>query len=307
MPHVGAFVPPSIAARLTPAASPLADTDWHLPRLYDFLEALDATVLVATHSRFVIDLNRPPDGANLYPGQDTTGLVPLDTFRREPAYRDGELPDGAEIERRRDGYWQPWHSALAVEIERLRTACGAVALWETPPIASELPRFFEGRLWDLNFGSGRGTACDAGYSDAILAPVKAQHDYTWVLDGRFTGGYITRHYGRPDADVHAIQLEMSQIIYMDETSPFALRDDRSAKLRPLLERSVRARGGDRVGRTGHRPALNAGTGTAQPRLPPGHQPPQPRPRVRLPIGSAWCSPLALRTGVLARAPRRPAT
>lgn len=240
MPHVGVFVPPWIGARLTPAALPLADTDWHLPRLYDFLEALDATVLVATHSRFVIDLNRPPDGANLYPGQDTTGLVPVDTFRREPAYREGGLPDTAEIEARRHAYWQPWHAALAGEIERIRRTRGAVALWEAHSIASELPRFFDGRLWDLNFGTARGAACDPGYSEAILAPVAAQHDYTWVLNGRFTGGYVTRHYGRPADEVHAIQLEMSQIVYMDETAPFALRDDRCAKLRPLLERSVRA-------------------------------------------------------------------
>ncbi len=250
MPHVGIVVPPWLATRLTPAALPLADTDWHLPRLYDFLGALDATVLVATHSRFVIDLNRPPDGANLYPGQDTTGLVPVDTFRREPAYRDGDAPDVAQIERRRESYWRPYHAALAAEIERLHAAHGGVALWEAHSIASELPRFFHGRLTDLNFGTGRGAACAPGYSAAILAPVQAQSDYSWVLNGRFTGGYITRHYGRPGDNVHAIQLEMSQIVYMDETAPFGLRADRSAKLRPVLEACVRA-ARDWVVATGH--------------------------------------------------------
>lgn len=240
MPHVGIHVPPAIGARLTAAARPLADTDWHLPRLYDFLEALDATVLVATHSRFVIDLNRPPDGASLYPGQDTTGLVPIDTFRREPAYEAADLPAAAEIASRRERFWQPWHCALGTQLDRIRAEHGVVALWEAHSIASQLPRFFDGRLWDLNFGTAAGAACDPGFRDAILAPIRAQHDYSWVVDGRFTGGYITRHYGQPARGVHAIQLEMSQTIYMDETPPFALREDRCAALRPLLEQSVRA-------------------------------------------------------------------
>lgn len=240
MPHVGTTLPPWLAARLTPAAATLADTDWHLPRLYDFLDALDATVLVATHSRLVIDLNRPPDGVNLYPGQDTTGLVPVDTFRREPAYREDDLPDEAEVARRRDGYWRPYHAALDAEIGRIRDRNGHVALWDAHSIASELPRFFTGRLWDLNFGTGRGTACAPGYADAVLAPVKAQGDYTWIVDGRFTGGHITRHYGQPARGVHAIQLEMSQVIYMEESAPFTLRDDRCAALRPLLRRCLMA-------------------------------------------------------------------
>lgn len=240
MPHVGTAIPSSLATRLTPAAATVADTDWHLPLVYDFLDALDATVLIATHSRLVIDLNRPPDGANLYPGQDTTGLVPLDTFRREPVYRADDLPDEAEVFGRRDTYWRPYHDALAAEITRIRDHHGHVALWDAHSIASELPRFFTGRLWDLNFGTGRGAACSAGFADAVLAPVKAQSAYTWVVDGRFTGGHITRHYGQPARGVHAIQLEMSQLIYMDETAPFSLRDDRCAALRPLLERCLLA-------------------------------------------------------------------
>lgn len=234
MPHVGTRLPADIAARLTPVARTLADTDWHLPLVYDFLVALDATILVATHSRLVIDLNRPPTNENLYPGQDTTGLIPVDTFRKESVYA-GPLPDDAEVSRRIDQYWRPYHGAITAQLARLRTLHPTVVLWDAHSIASELPRFFEGRLTDLNFGTARGASCDPAMTEAILAAVRSQTRYSWVLNGRFTGGYITRQYGAPKDGIHAIQLEMSQIIYMNETEPFALREDLAADLRPLLQ------------------------------------------------------------------------
>lgn len=237
MPHVGTVVPPAMAQQLTPAAAALADTDWHLPLVYDFLEALDATVLVATHNRLVIDLNRPPDGANLYPGQNTTGLVPVDTFRSEAVYRRA-LPDEAEVAVRRERFWQPYHDTLAAQLTRLRTHHARVVLWDAHSIASQLPRFFEGRLTDLNFGTADGTSCAPGLMAAILEPVNAQQRYSSVLNGRFKGGYITRRYGEPERGVHAVQLEMSQIIYMDETAPFHLVPERCASLRPLLRQCL---------------------------------------------------------------------
>jgi N-formylglutamate deformylase len=233
MPHVGTAIPDDLAKRLTPAALTRVDTDWHLPALYDFLAALDATVLVATQSRYVIDLNRPPDGDSLYPGQDTTGLVPVDTFRKEPLYRDA-VPDAAEVASRRERWWRPYHEALAAELQRLRQRHASVVLWDAHSIASELPRFFQGRLPDLNFGTADGASCDPALADAVLSPVRAQHAFSWVLNGRFKGGYITRRYGRPNDGVHAIQLEKAQVIYMDETAPFALRPERAARLTPLL-------------------------------------------------------------------------
>lgn len=239
MPHVGTHVPPPIAARLTPAALALADTDWHLPLLYDFLEALDATVLVATHSRLVIDLNRPPDDESLYPGQDTTGLVPVDTFRKEPVYR-GAPPAGEEIAARREAYWQPYHGALAAELARLRGEHARVLLWDAHSIASELPRFFQGRLTDLNFGTASGASCAPELIDRVLEPVAAQSALSSVLNGRFKGGYITRRYGAPDRGTHAIQLEMSQRVYMDESAPFAFRPDLAARVAPLIRDCLRA-------------------------------------------------------------------
>jgi N-formylglutamate deformylase len=236
MPHVGTIVPAGLAARMTPAALQLADTDWHLPLVYD-LERLDATILVATHSRLVVDLNRPPTGENLYPGRDTTGLIPVDTFHKEPVYRSG-LPDETETAHRRQTYWRPYHQALQAELARLRQIHQRVVLWDAHSIASVLPRFFDGRLTDLNFGTADGESCDAGLIDAILAPVRAQDRYSWVLNGRFKGGYITRRFGNPTDGVHAVQLEMTQAIYMDEDPPFALRPDLCSRLAPLLQSCI---------------------------------------------------------------------
>jgi N-formylglutamate deformylase len=233
MPHVGTGVPPAIAAALAPPALALADTDWHLPRLYDFLRGLDATVLVATQSRYVIDLNRPPDGSSLYPGKTTTDLVPRETFRGEPLWRDGPPADG-EVVARRVRWWQPYHDALREELARLRARHARVVLWDAHSIASVLPRFFEGRLPDLNFGTADGASCDPALIDAVLAPVRAQARYSWVLNGRYKGGHITRSHGRPAQGVHAVQLEMAQAIYMDEDPPFAFDQARSAQLSPLL-------------------------------------------------------------------------
>ena len=234
MPHTGTFLPREIAARLTEAALRLPDTDWHMERLYDFAGTLGASVIAATHSRYAIDLNRPPDNASLYPGQDTTGLCPLDTFHREPLYLIGQQPNPAEIQRRVAQYWQPYHAALKAELDRLREQHGRTILWDAHSICSVLPRFFEGRLPDLNLGTADGTACDERVSRRILEIARSQPGYTAVLDGRFKGGYITRRYGRPHEAVHAIQLELAQLTYMSEEYPYSFDENRAAALRPVL-------------------------------------------------------------------------
>jgi N-formylglutamate deformylase len=233
MPHVGTGLPAEIAERLTPEAATLADTDWHLPRVYDFVASLGATLVVATQSRYVIDLNRPPDGSSLYPGMATTSLVPTETFRGEPVWRDAP-PGDDEVAARRERWWRPYHATLEAELARLRAVHPRVVLWDAHSIASVLPRFFEGRLPDLNFGTADGASCDPSLIEAVLEPVRAQRDYGWVLNGRYKGGHITRHHGRPARGVHAIQLEMAQAIYMDEAAPFALDEAASVRLRPLL-------------------------------------------------------------------------
>lgn len=241
MPHVGTHVPPALAARFTDEARQVPDTDWHLERLYDFADALGASVLIATHSRYVIDLNRPPDGASLYPGQSVTGLCPVDTFDDTPIYRDAaDLPDEAEIAARRDAIWHPYHAKLAEELARIKAQHGIAMLWDAHSIRSVLPRFFEGKLPDLNLGTAQGASCDPALAERLLAIAKQAEGYTSVLNGRFTGGYITRHHGRPQDGQHAVQLEMTQSSYMQEALPFDYLPDVAAGVQPLLQRLLQA-------------------------------------------------------------------
>lgn len=238
-PHVGTYVPPCVAERLNDGARHVPDTDWHLPRLYAFAKALGASTLVATHSRYVVDLNRPPDGASLYPGQNVTGLCPVDSFDDTPLYRSPELlPDAAEIDQRRAAIWQPYHDQLRAELDRIKAQHGVALLWDAHSIRSVLPRFFEGTLPDLNLGTNLGASCAPGLGEQLLrtAQQATADGYTSVLNGRFTGGYITRHYGQPASQVHAVQLEMTQSSYMQEALPFDYLPERADKVQPHLEK-----------------------------------------------------------------------
>jgi N-formylglutamate deformylase len=238
MPHVGTYVPHTIGSALSDCAARRPDTDWHLPRLYDFLGELGATVIVATHSRYVVDVNRPPDGTNLYPGQDTPRLCPIDTFHSEPLYRGGVEPGEAEIARRMEAVWRPYHRRLAGEIRRVREEHGEMVLWDAHSIVSQAPRLFEGRLPDFNLGTADGAACDATLAESLRVALSRHARYTSVLNGRFKGGYITRQYGNPREGVQAIQLEMAEEIYMDEASPYEFRADRAARVRPILREQL---------------------------------------------------------------------
>ncbi|MGV2287209.1 N-formylglutamate deformylase [Trinickia sp. YCB016] len=239
IPHLGTRIADEIAPTMTPAALRVDDCDWHLDRLYAFAKRLGASILSPTYARYVIDLNRPPDGANLYPGQDTTGLLPVDTFDKEPLYQPGREPDEAEVARRRELYWKPYHAALVDELAALKARHGKVLLWEAHSIRSHVPRFFEGRLPDFNFGTSGGVTATAGLAEELAAIVTKQGGYTAVANGRFKGGYITRQYGVPASGIHAVQLELSQITYMEERMPYAYDDALAAKVEPLLETLVK--------------------------------------------------------------------
>ncbi|WEF31337.1 N-formylglutamate deformylase [Pseudoduganella chitinolytica] len=240
MPHVGTDIPDDIAATLAPCGQVKADTDWHLEQLYGFLDEMGASTLAARWSRYVIDLNRPPENTNLYPGQDTTGLCPVDTFGREQLYQPGRAPGDAEVRRRLAAYWRPYHDRLRGELDRLLALHGRVVLWEAHSIASVVPRFFEGKLPDLNFGTADGASCDAGLTERITELARADGKFTVAVNGRFKGGHITRHYGQPGRGVHAVQLEMCQSTYMDETFPFDYRPDLALLVQPVLRRMLQA-------------------------------------------------------------------
>ena len=233
LPHDGTLVPDDIAARLTPQARRVPDTDWHIARLYAFARDLGASVLVPLHSRYVIDLNRSEDDVSLYPGQNTTGLCPTVRFSGEPVYLDGEAPDEDEVRARVERYWRPYHDALRDELARLHAAHGRVVLWEGHSIRGELPFLFEGRLPDLNLGTANGASAGVSLQRRLEAVLAGQSRYDWVHNGRFRGGHITRHYADPAHGIQAVQLEISQRVYMDEDS-FAWDEARAAQAQALI-------------------------------------------------------------------------
>lgn len=191
------------------------DTDWWIEELYDFAAGLGATVVRTGISRTVVDVNRDPSGASLYPGQATTGLCPLETFDGEPLYRDGQQPDEAEIATRRDTFFAPYHAALSEEVARLRQAHERIVLYDCHSIRSVIPRLFDGELPLFNLGTNGGASADSAL-EARVTDILASSGKSFVVNGRFKGGWITRHYGRPQEGVHALQMELSCRGYMRE-------------------------------------------------------------------------------------------
>jgi N-formylglutamate deformylase len=239
MPHVGTRLMPGLAERLTEAAAPLGDTDWHLPELYDFVGSLGCNLLVAEHSRFVVDLNRPPDDTPLYAGA-TTGLMPDITFDGTPAYRPGTLPDAVERALRLETYWRPYHDRIEAELTRLVAAFGKAVLFDAHSIRGTVPRLFEGRLPDFNIGTADGRSCAPELGLRLAETLTSAEGYSTILNGKFKGGHITRHYGAPSRGRHAVQLELVQETYMDVTAPYAYRPDLAASVKPHLQRFVEA-------------------------------------------------------------------
>lgn len=237
IPHAGTALTAEVEAGLSDAARGLPDTDWHIPLLYDFARDLGASVLVANYSRFVIDLNRPADDQPLY-STATTGLFPDTLFDGTPTFQPGKTPTAAQ----RQGYlstlWQPYHQQIQQELARLKQQFGYALLFDAHSIASQIPRLFDGRLPDLNIGTNSGESCHASISEALVARCTEQSRFSWVLNGRFKGGYITRAYGKPAQHQHAVQLELAQCNYMDEQPPFGWRGERAAELQPLLKQLI---------------------------------------------------------------------
>ncbi|GHF30845.1 N-formylglutamate deformylase [Kordiimonas sediminis] len=224
---------------MAPAAQILADTDWHLQQLYDFLPKIGATVLQANYSRYVIDLNRDPSGVSLYPGQSVTELCPTSTFDHMPLYRKGSEPDDAEIAKRTEAYWHPYHTALKEQLARIKGKYGYALLWDAHSIRSEVPRFFEGQLPDINLGTNSGQSCAVDLLAAVVGAFsRASNSYSMVQNERFKGGYITRTYGDPEKGVHAIQLELSQRTYMSEKPPFEYDAARAQNVKPVIQSAM---------------------------------------------------------------------
>lgn len=236
MPHVGTQLMPEVAAGLADPAKGLCDTDWHLPILYDFARDLGASLLIARWSRFNIDLNRPADDKPLY-ATATTGLYPDTLFDGQPMFAPGRTPDKAARARYLAGIWQPYHDRIAAELAAKKAAHGFAVLFDAHSIKGEVPRLFDGPLPDFNLGTNEGNSC-AGDLTARLAAACAAPGYTHVVNGRFKGGHITRHYGQPANGIHAVQLELAQRTYMREAPPFDYLPNTAARVRPILHRLV---------------------------------------------------------------------
>ena len=216
VPHDGREIPASISARMTTIGREIPDTDWHVARLYDFAADMGAAILVAKYSRYVIDLNRAASDDNLYPGQVATGLCPEQTFAGEAIYRAGGVTP-QERHERVETYWRPYHDRIRATLEAMRREHGYALLWDAHSIPGVVPRLFDGELPELNVGTNDGASCAAPIAAAVYAVASASGHST-ALNGRFKGGYITRHYGVPSDNIHAIQLEIAQRVYMDEAT-----------------------------------------------------------------------------------------
>lgn len=216
MPHNGTQVPEEIELKMTRSAKKLVDTDWYLDRLYQFAIDNGCYLINPKYSRYVIDLNRPENNQNLYPGQDTTELCPTTQFDKQPVYLTACEPDKVEINRRVEKYWHPYHQKLQLLLSEIKSRFGSALLFEAHSIKSEVPRFFNGKLPDFNFGNYNNQSC----SDLLTKKIIdwQPKGYSKVVNGRFKGGYITRAYGEPENNIHSIQLELSQATYMNETN-----------------------------------------------------------------------------------------
>ena len=235
LPHTGTWLPEDARARLNEVGLALADTDWHVHELYAGLLP-GATSVRATFHRYLIDANRGPDDASLYPGQNTTGLCPLTDFDGRPIWREGAEPDAAEIAARKAAWHAPYHAALAAELERVRARHGVAILYDCHSIRSEIPFLFEGLLPDFNIGTNNGAACDPRIEAAVTGICAGAGGYTSILNGRFKGGWTTRHYGRPAEGLHAIQMELAQSTHLAaEAAPFAYDAARADRLRVHLK------------------------------------------------------------------------
>ena len=236
-PHSGEHLPLGLGDRFTDEACRLDDTDWLLPQLYDFAEEIGASTIIPHYSRYVIDLNRPPDDRSLYPGQRGTSLVPVEDFFGRAIYKPNQSPDVTERAGRLETYWRPYHAALADELQRLKALHGRVLLWDAHSIRNVVPLLFDGVLPDLNIGSADGASADNAITTAMSQTANGT-SLRSVVNGRFKGGYITRAYGAPLQQIHAVQLEMSKALYLAPTFPVVLDVNNRSLVATLLRKMV---------------------------------------------------------------------
>lgn len=231
-PHSGTYLPENVFAQLNDHGQKLLDTDWHIPQLYEGLLS-NVTIVRANFSRYLIDANRDPDGSNLYPMQSTTELVPTTSFDGKPIWR--VQPDKQSLSERLQNYHQPYHQALQNELARVKKIHGQVLLFDCHSIRSEIPFLFDGVLPKLNVGNNQGRTCASKFSSIVEQICQQNTHYSSIINGRFIGGWTTRHYGKPDSNTHTIQMEIAQRAYLaTENPPFEFDQQKALKLRIVL-------------------------------------------------------------------------
>ncbi len=233
-PHDGTDFPARIKRALNRNGVKNTDCDWHISKLYQHVLSSDTSYIKARFSRYVVDLNRPPDGGSLYPGKMETAVCPLATFDGLPVYLPGKQPGGSEIQNRIEVYWKPYHDHIQSELNRIRDRHGYAVLWEAHSIRGQAPLLFDGVLPDLNFGTADGQSCGQTVIEPLVKYARNFSGYNVVSNGRFKGGYITRRYGDPENNIHAIQLEINQDNYLDDATPPAIHEKKTRQLARLL-------------------------------------------------------------------------
>lgn len=240
MPHTGTDIPADIADRLNDSGRALSDTDWHVDKLYDGLLP-GATTVRATFHRYVIDANRSPDDESLYPGQNTTGLCPVTDFDGRPIWKEGAEPTEADVTARLDAFHRPYHDALEAQLARTRAEHGFAILFDCHSIRSVIPFLFEGELPDFNIGTDNGRTCAPEIEKAVVEICERNRDLSTIVNGRFKGGWTTRHYGRPETGIHAIQMELAQRAYLSaEAPPWSYDRDVADPTRAVLAEALAA-------------------------------------------------------------------
>lgn len=233
-PHSGTFFPKEVASQLRPehVANP-DDTDWFIHQLYDFAPSIGIKMICANYSRWVIDLNRDPESAPLYnDGRVITGLVPSTNFNGDPLYI-SEVPDQNEINRRLEAYYLPYHRKVEELILETKAQFGKALLFDAHSIRKVVPGIRKEAFPDLILGDNDGKSAseeviNAAYTALGTSGKDLQHNHP------FKGGYITRSFGKPSKNMHALQLEMAKTNYMDD-SETVYDNDRAGQTRETLK------------------------------------------------------------------------
>jgi N-formylglutamate deformylase len=239
IPHCGTAFPKELINEYEPELyKEQDDTDWFVDQLYDFANAMGITTISAVYSRWVIDLNRHPENRDLYSdGRLITGLCPVTNFLGNAIYKDGRKSIAEdEIQRRLAAYYLPYHQKIAEHLMALKERFGQVLLWDCHSIRKSLPALHKEPFSDLIISDADGQSSAAKLSDTAFLHLSSS-TYSVKRNYPFKGGYITRHFGKPKENQHAIQLEMSKNVYMDDLEKTYV-DKKAQKIQTLLKSTL---------------------------------------------------------------------